>query len=102
MGFMANHNHLQLQLTPIKVIMHHTFPAHPGSTLWSIFSLSLSTIYSHVVGRNSLTFLQTINTTMGSPFSKPEQVTEKAPLSKMEVAITSQNVEHEYTEYRSF
>lgn len=52
MGFMANHNHLQLQLTPIKVIMHHTFPAHPGSTLWSIFSLSLSTIYSLVVGRN--------------------------------------------------
>lgn len=39
---------------------------------------------------------------MGSPFSKPEQVTEKAPLSKMEGAITSQNVEQEYTEYRSF
>ncbi|KAJ5993871.1 cysteine protease [Penicillium sp. IBT 35674x] len=35
---------------------------------------------------------------MGSSFSKPEQVTEKAPLSKLEVAITSQNVEQEYTE----
>lgn len=33
MGFMANHSRLQLQLTPIKVIMHHTFPAHFGSTL---------------------------------------------------------------------
>ena len=38
---------------------------------------------------------------MGSPFSKPEQVTEKAPLSKMEVAGTSPNLEQEYTEYRS-
>ncbi|KAJ5923913.1 cysteine protease [Penicillium verhagenii] len=36
---------------------------------------------------------------MGTPFSKPDPVTEKAPIAKMSVTRSSQSTEEEHTEY---